>query len=69
MRKLGDVTEEVEFGWNDDEYLPIIKCVCGEKFDLYDEMVSVYYSDPWTCPNCGTQLIWEQKITVYEVMD
>jgi len=37
-----DVTDQVEFGNNDDECLPLHKCVCGKKFDHWDAIISIY---------------------------
>lgn len=37
-----DVTELAEFYWNDDEMLPLTRCVCGMKYDMWDTTISVY---------------------------
>jgi hypothetical protein len=62
-----DVTAEVCFGTNDDEALPLLKCVCGKKFDLWNAIVSVYPDNPWQCDECGRQLYFRNSITVYQV--
>jgi hypothetical protein len=67
-RKL-DVTEKVEFDWNDNECLPLTKCVCGAEFKLWTFIISIYEDDPYYCPECKRGLFWTTRIKVYEVLE
>lgn len=69
MSKIIDVTEQVDFGWNDDELLPINKCVCGYKFKPWTFIIGVYEEDPYECPKCGAKLFFRTFIKVYEIVD
>lgn len=62
-----DVTALVDFNNNDDECLPIRQCVCGEKFDAWKFIISIYRDDAYACPNCGRKLYFAPGIKVYEV--
>ena len=64
-----DVTELVDFGLNDGEYLPIIKCACGAKFDLWEFSISVYPDAAKACPWCGRRFYFSVYIKVFEVED
>ena len=64
-----DVTDQVEFGWNDDECMPITKCVCGSKFDMWNHIISIYEEDPYKCPECRVGLYFRSAIRVYKVTD
>jgi hypothetical protein len=61
-----DVTNLVEFGNNDDENLPLTKCVCGTKFDLWDHQLGV--DMPIKCPNCDRELYFSFTIRVWELI-
>ena len=60
-----DVTEKVKFGNNDDEYLPIEKCVCGAEFGSWSFVINVYKDDPNECPKCGRKYYFRNEIKVY----
>jgi len=62
-----DVTSLVDFNNNDDEYLPIIKCVCGATFESWTFNISIYPDTAYSCPNCGRRLYFTLGIRVYEV--
>ncbi|MEE9356490.1 MAG: hypothetical protein V3U75_12945 [Methylococcaceae bacterium] len=62
-----DITTSVSFGNNDDEHLPITKCICGKEFGLWDLSISIYEDEPTPCPGCGRKLIFANEIKVYEV--
>ena len=64
-----DVTNLVDFHNNDDECLPITKCVCGAKFTPWDFFISIYDDDPYRCPLCGKKLFFRLDIRVFEVID
>jgi len=65
-----DVTLSVGFGNNDDEYLPVTKCVCGEKFASWDYVLSIYRDIKYEgYPKCKRRLYFRNKITIYEVVD
>lgn len=67
--KLLDVTDQVEFGNNDDEWLSLNKCVCGERFDKDGGCLSLgFYEDiAHECPVCKRKFIFKVKINVYEI--
>ncbi len=44
-----DVTSQVSFGENDGEYLPLTRCVCGHTFEPWDEVISIYRDNSYTC--------------------
>ncbi len=67
MSEIIEVTDKVNFEYNDDECLPITKCVCGEKFVIWDQILGVYKDNPWECPKCGAKLFFTINIQVYEV--
>ena len=62
-----DVTAHVDFAANDDESLPLTKCVCEAKFWAWEEMLGVYPDHPWTCPQCGAKLYFSVGIRVFQV--
>ena len=62
-----DVTDQVEFGWNDEECMPITKCVCGALFKLWNHVINIYEEDPVKCPKCGVGLYFRPAIWVYKV--
>lgn len=64
-----NVTSLVDFELNDDECLPITKCMCGAEFGHWKFMISVYRDHAYRCPKCGRGLYFELQITVYEVTD
>jgi DNA-directed RNA polymerase subunit RPC12/RpoP len=66
-----DVTKKVNFGWIDDESLPITKCICGHEFEMWcgDLTISIYKDDPTECPNCGAKLYFSNEIRIYQVIE
>jgi len=62
-----DITNQCSFGENDDEILPLEKCVCGEEYILWDFVLSIYRENPTVC-KCGRKLYFRNKITIYEVI-
>lgn len=64
-----DITKQVDFQLNDDEHLPITKCVCGVKFNPWDFIISIYHDTASGCPRCKRRLYFRTEITVYEVAD
>lgn len=62
-----DITDQVEFGNNDDEYLPLTKCACGAKFGLWEFQLNIYEEYAYQCPSCNRKLIFENTIRVYEI--
>lgn len=63
-----DVTTLVEFDSNDDEVLPLRKCVCGTRFPPWKLTLSIYRDMPVSCPTCGRQLYFTATIHVYEIV-
>ena len=64
---MGDVTDLVDFQNNDDECLPITKCVCGTVFAPWQFIISIYEDSPYKCPECGRGLYFRLGIRVFEV--
>lgn len=64
-----DVTALIEFGNNDDECLPVTKCLCGEEFPLWDFIIGYYRDWARECPKCGRKFYFENSVRVYEVSD
>ena len=62
-----EVTDQVEFGGNDDEVLPITKCVCGARFGAWKFYISIYDDTPYPCPVCGRKMYFDASVRVYEV--
>ena len=70
MSELIDVTDKVDFQNNDDECLPLTKCVCGKEYKPWNFTISMYDGYPVTrsCPACGRKLCFKIGISFYEVM-
>ena len=62
-----DITDQVDFQMNDDEYLPLTKCACGAVFEPWDFTLSIYKDSPHTCPHCGRMMYFSVEIRVYEL--
>jgi len=62
-----DVTDQVEFEGNDDECLPITKCVCGARFGAWEFVINIYEDMAHNCPVCGKKLYFRASVRVYEV--
>lgn len=61
-----DVTKLVEFGNNDDECLPITKCICCKKYPPWDNfIISIYKNDSTKCESCGRKFYFRNTIKVY----
>lgn len=67
--KITDVTNEVEFGDNDANFMPIDKCICGHKSGYWNFVISTESDDSNKCPNCGAKFYFTIKINVYQVED
>jgi len=63
-----DVTDKVDFREADGECLPLVKCVCGKRFDPWDCILNIYREMPWQC-ECGRKLYFRNSIRVYEIGD
>lgn len=68
-RIIQDVTHLVDFELNDDELLPLTRCVCGATFQAWTFTLGVYDDDPNECDYCGRKLYFRPEIHVYEVQD
>lgn len=63
-----DVTEQVEFGWNDEEVLPMKKCICGAVWPVWGGPILGIEKDyPTKCPSCGRKYYWKTAIRVFLV--
>lgn len=69
MIKRKDVTNKVDFGNIDDEFLPIHQCVCGTRFNNWEFDISVYDDMPYECPQCGAKLYFKSIVKVYQIID
>lgn len=61
-----DITDKVDFGRNDDEHLPITKCVCGKEFGHWEFVISMGSDCFSPCPNCGRKMYFTLDIKIYE---
>jgi hypothetical protein len=65
-----DVTGQVEFGDVDGEFLEVVRCLCGHRFEDYTAMsMSDDYRDIWRCDECGARLYFKQQLTIWEKRD
>jgi len=64
-----DVTELVDFGLNDDECLPLTKCVCGRAFFPWDFQLGIYRDSATECHECGRKFFFQLSLRVFEVVD
>jgi len=64
-----DVTDRVEFYNNDDECLPLVRCVCGKRWQPWDFIISIYRENACRCDNCGRKMYFRLGIQVFEVVD
>ena len=62
-----DITDLVDFGLNDDECLPLTRCVCGQVFKRWEFIISIYPDMADECPNCGRKLYFKVAIMIFEV--
>lgn len=62
-----DVTDKVDFDNPDDECLPLTKCVCGEKFQPWEFIISIYEDAQGSCEKCGRKFFFRNAIRVYQV--
>lgn len=66
---LLDVTDAVEFSNNDDECLPLTKCICGAKWSPWSgPILSIYDDSPTECPQCRRRFIFHLGIRVKQVL-
>lgn len=63
-----DVTGLVKFGNNDDECLPLTRCICGQEFGYWEHIINIYRDMAPPCPNCGRKLYFSFSIRVFEVV-
>lgn len=64
-----DVTSLVEFTSVDDESLPLVRCVCGHKFENWSFILSVYKDSPTACPYCDRKFYFTNSVRIIEVID
>ena len=63
-----DVTDQMGFSLNDDEILPLTKCICGATWKVWSgPYISIYEDDPYSCPKCGRKFFWSSNIRVFQV--
>ena len=70
MSESVDVTAQVDFQFNDDESLPLTKCVCGVKVSAwtYEYVIGIERDHPTVMPCCGRKLYWTSSIRVREAL-
>ena len=61
-----DVTDLVEFSNNDDEILPITRCVCGKRYPAWHFTISIYRDEPYYCDACDRRLYFTLAIRVFQ---
>jgi hypothetical protein len=64
---LVDVTSKVSFDGVDDENLPLTRCVCGERFKPWSQIVGIYRDLPWSCPKCSAKLVFSNGVRVFQI--
>ena len=64
-----DITNLVDFGDIDGESIPLTKCACGQHYDSWQFIVSIYRNDPVECINCHRKLYCSIEVKVYEVVE
>ena len=64
-----DITNLVDFGDIDGESIPLTKCACGQHYDSWRFIVSIYRNDPAKCDGCGRKLYFSLSIRVFEVVE
>ena len=64
-----DVTNQVQFSNNDDECLPITRCVCGQTFEPWKFTISIYRDGAYACLVCGRKLYFSFSIRIFEVIE
>jgi hypothetical protein len=67
--KSVDVTDKVNFENNDDECLPLTKCVCGKEFNAWGFIISIYDNSAEECPNCHRKFYFRNNINIYEIVE
>lgn len=64
-----DVTKDVAFENNDDESLPLTRCLCGATWRPWNgPILSVYDDQPTSCGACGREFYFSNQIHVYQVI-
>ena len=61
-----DITNDVEFELNDDDCLPLTKCVCGKTFGFWNFVLGMDGEDCSKCPECKREMYFLIKIMVFE---
>ena len=59
-----NVLHLIECDVNDGESLPITRCLCGAKFVLWEEIVTMSTDYPWECPECGVKLSFSVDVDI-----
>jgi hypothetical protein len=62
-----NVTDQVRVGNPDDEICPVLRCVCGQKFEPWKQCLSVYRDNPTRMVCCGRRLYFCNEIQIFEV--
>ncbi len=66
---IKDVTDNTEFGSNDDEFLPIYKCICGRKFRPWEFILQADSESLQECPECGGKFYFKNTIQIFEFIE
>ena len=62
-----NVTNQVQIGEIDGEFLSLDQCACGHKPDLWEIVLGIDPDRAYECAQCRRKLYFSNKITVYEV--
>jgi hypothetical protein len=63
-----DVTDRVETGEPDAEWVPLRRCICGFEPDYWAVVLSQNAEHPTPCPACGRRYYVAIQVRVYEVV-
>lgn len=64
---IKNVTEKVTVCEVDDESVSLSKCVCGEEFETWKFVVSIYADETTECPKCSRRFVAAIKVEIYEI--
>ncbi len=64
-----DVTDNFEFDLNDDENLPVTRCICGQRYALWEFQLNYGKDSISECETCHRKFYFVTSIRIYEVVD
>ncbi len=66
---ITDVTDKMLFDLNDEEGLPVIKCICGKEFKRWEFIIHNDSTDLIECPGCDRKFYFINTIKIFEVTE